>query len=57
MSLSFQLFDPLLSEAEAHDMVALCERFGSYGMYSEEALNEGIGEGLPQRSAGRVGQP
>ncbi len=27
----------------------LCERFGSYGLYSEEGLNDGIGEGLPQR--------
>ncbi len=44
-----QIFDPLLDESAAADLVALCERFGSYGMYSEEALNEGIGEGLPQR--------
>jgi hypothetical protein len=42
-------FHPLLSEAEAREMVLLCERFGSYGLYSEEALNHGIGEGLPQR--------
>ena len=45
----FVPFDPLLDSAAADGMVALCERFGSYGMYSEEALNEGIGEGLPQR--------
>jgi len=45
----FQLFNPLLSEAQAQSMVALCEAFGSHGMYSEEALNEGFGEGLPQR--------
>jgi hypothetical protein len=41
--------DPFLEESEAHALVALCERFGTYRMYSEEGLNEGIGEGLPQR--------
>ncbi len=45
----YEHFDPLLSSDDAAAMVALCERFGSYGMYSEEGLNEGIGEGLPQR--------
>jgi len=45
----FHLFDPLLPEAGAAALVDLCRRFGSYGMYSEEASNEGIGEGLPQR--------
>lgn len=49
MTATYRLFDPLLSPANAREMVALCERFGSYGMYSEEGLNEGIGEGLPQR--------
>ena len=41
--------DPFLDESEARSLVQLCEDFGSYGMYSEEGLNEGIGEGLPQR--------
>ena len=41
--------DPFLDAAEARSLVRLCEDFGSYGMYSEEGLNEGIGEGLPQR--------
>jgi hypothetical protein len=41
--------DPFLEDSEALELVALCEGFGSYGMYSEEGLNEGIGEGLPQR--------
>jgi hypothetical protein len=41
--------DPFLGEADARSLVQLCEDFGSYGMYSEEGLNEGIGEGLPQR--------
>ena len=45
----YRCFDPLLPADEAHGLVRLCERFGSYGMYSEEGLNEGIGEGLPQR--------
>jgi len=45
----YRIFDPLLDRDAAADMVALCERFGRYGMYSEEALNSGIGEGLPQR--------
>ncbi len=46
---AYREFDPLLAPSDAANMVALCERFGSYGMYSEEGLNEGIGEGLPQR--------
>ena len=41
--------DPFLDEVEARSLVQLCEDFGSYGMYSEEGLNDGIGEGLPQR--------
>ncbi|MDG2307617.1 MAG: hypothetical protein P8R42_23770 [Candidatus Binatia bacterium] len=46
---TYQAFDPLLPGADAEDLLRLCERFGSYGLYSEEGLNEGIGEGLPQR--------
>ncbi len=41
--------NPFLDAREAEGLVKLCENFGSYGMYSEEGLNEGIGEGLPQR--------
>jgi len=41
--------DPFLDAAQARSLVQLCESFGSYGMYSEEGLNDGIGEGLPQR--------
>ena len=57
--------DPFLPEREARALVRLCEDFGSYGMYSEEGLNHGIGEGLPQRfdaafnflrTGGRLGQ-
>src|SRR6185503_4304384 len=41
--------DPLLTPAEAEAMVRLCERFGRYKMYSEEAAAVQIGEGLTQR--------
>jgi hypothetical protein len=41
--------EPLLSPAEADAMVRLCERFGRYKMYSEEAAAVEIGEGLTQR--------
>lgn len=41
--------EPFLGDAEARALSRLCEEFGSYGMYSEEGLNDGIGEGLPQR--------
>src|SRR5436190_16293794 len=30
-------------------MVRLCERYGAYGMYSEEPTFAGLGEGLPAR--------
>ena len=45
----YQLFDPLLARAEADAMVDLCERFGRYGMYSQEASESEIGQGLAQR--------
>jgi hypothetical protein len=43
------VFEPLLPAAQADAMVRLCERFGSYKMYSEEPTFEGIGKGLPAR--------
>ncbi len=46
---NYQEFEPFLSSKEATGLVDLCERFGNYGLYSEEGLNQGIGEGLPQR--------
>lgn len=49
MAYHYQLFDPLLAPAEADAMVRLCERFGRYGMYSQEASPAEIGEGLAQR--------
>ncbi len=48
-SATYRSFEPLLPRSDADDLLRLFERFGSYGLYSEEALNEGIGEGLPQR--------
>ena len=42
-------FDPLLSPAVGASMVRLCERYGAYGMYSEEPTFAGLGEGLPAR--------
>jgi hypothetical protein len=45
----FVSFDPLLGEREAENMVRLCERFGRYGMYSQEDVASDIGRGLPQR--------
>jgi hypothetical protein len=45
----YQLFDPLLSPPDADAMIALCERFGRYGMYSQEASESEIGQGLAQR--------
>jgi hypothetical protein len=50
MKHAYTHFDPLFSEADAASMITLCERFGSYGMYSEEPTFAGmIGEGLPAR--------
>ena len=46
---SYRLFDPLLAPADADRMVRLCERFGRYGMYSQEASESEIGQGLAQR--------
>jgi hypothetical protein len=42
-------FAPLFDDQTAAAMVSLCERFGSYGMYSEEPTFAGLGQGLPAR--------
>ncbi len=47
----YSAFEPLLSDSDAAEMVRVCERFGSYGMYSEEPTFAGIGAGLPARYA------
>jgi hypothetical protein len=41
--------DPLFGGDGAGRMVELCERFGSYGMYSQEHVDSEIGRGLSQR--------
>ena len=45
----YVLFDPLFDERGAEAMVRLCERFGAYGMYSQENVESEIGQGLTQR--------
>ena len=45
----YAAFDPLLTAAEAADLVELCHRHGSYKMYSEEPTFEGLGQGYPAR--------
>jgi hypothetical protein len=47
--IDFQLFDPLLSEAQAEAMLRLCERHGSYGTYAEEAIENDFAGDLAQR--------
>jgi len=42
-------FDELMGEQGAAAMVDLCERFGRYGMYSQEHVDSDIGRGLSQR--------
>src|SRR5262245_6041004 len=42
-------FPALLSDAGAADMIRLCERFGSYGMYGQKPIEEELGRGLFQR--------
>jgi len=33
---TYRVFDPLLPRAQAERMLRVCERFGAYGMYSQE---------------------
>ncbi len=58
--------DRLFDDAGAAAMVELCERFGGYGMYSQEHVDSPIGVGLAQRhdalsnflrTGGRTGNP
>jgi hypothetical protein len=44
-----RIFDPLLPPAQAESMLRLCERYGRYGMYSQEQSEAEIGQGLFQR--------
>jgi len=46
----FAIFDPLLEPAEADAMLRLCERYGSYGSYAEDATNSiEFAPDVPQR--------
>lgn len=45
----YKLFDPLLDADDAEKIATICATYGPHGMYSEEGLNAGIGENLPQR--------
>jgi hypothetical protein len=47
--IEYQLFDPLLTDAQADAMLRLCERYGRYGMYAEERIEDDFGENLAQR--------
>ena len=49
MTATYRVFDPLLPRAKDERMLRLCERFGAYGMYSQEASEAEIGLGLFQR--------
>ena len=49
MSARFVHFPALLPAADADEMVRLCERFGSYGMYGQKPIEEELGRGLYQR--------
>ena len=46
---TYRVFDPLLPRAQAERMLRVCERFGGYGTYSQEASEAQIGQGLFQR--------
>ncbi len=49
MTARYTHFPALLSETDAGAMVALCEGFGSYGMYGQKPIEEELGRGLYQR--------
>src|SRR5262249_6980440 len=49
MTARYTHFPALLSDAGAADMIRLCERFGSYGMYGQKPIEEELGRGLYQR--------
>jgi hypothetical protein len=49
MEPTYRIFDPLFSAAEADAMIDLCQRFGRYGTYAQEAAEAEIGRGLAQR--------
>lgn len=46
---AYRTLDPLFTDSTADDLMRLCERFGSYGMYAQQPIQEGLGAGLFQR--------
>ena len=44
------VIDPLMSPAEADEMVAICERFGTYGLYVVEKSETEFAPELTQRA-------
>ena len=49
MRASYQHMTPFLTGEEADTMLRIAEARGVFGTYADEALNEGLGEQLPQR--------
>jgi hypothetical protein len=49
MTAEYVLFDPLFTDDDGSAMVQVCERFGRYGMYSQQDVESEIGKGLSQR--------
>ena len=49
MRASYQAMNPFMTSAEADRMLRIAEERGVFRTYAEEALNDGIGESLPQR--------
>jgi hypothetical protein len=49
MRASYQAMTPFMTSVEAERMLRIAEERGVFRTYAEEALNEGIGEALPQR--------
>ena len=49
MRASYQSMNPFMTPVEAERMWRIAEERSVFRTYAEEALNEGIGESLPQR--------
>ena len=49
MSNNYLHMNPFLSDADADNMTAIAQAFGSFGTYANEGSNDGLGEQLPQR--------
>ena len=49
MRATYQHMTPFLTAEEADTMLRIAEARGVFGTYADEALNEGLGEQLPQR--------